>query len=91
MLSPQTQAARPTQVYPAGTMLRRAGGQDGQILPGLIMLMLAILAIGALSFRIGKAAVLRSNAQTASDAAALAGARSIRDQDRSGPYSWLPL
>jgi Putative Flp pilus-assembly TadE/G-like len=80
MLSPQTQAARPTQVYPAGTMLRRAGGQDGQILPGLIMLMLAILAIGALSFRIGKAAVLRSNAQTASDAAALAGARSIRDQ-----------
>jgi hypothetical protein len=80
MLSPQTQAARPTQVYPAGTMLRRAGGQDGQILPGLIMLMLAILAIGALSFRIGNAAVLRSNAQTASDAAALAGARSIRDQ-----------
>ena len=80
MLSPQTQAARPTQVYPAETMLRRAGGQDGQILPGLIMLMLAILAIGALSFRIGKAAVLRSNAQTASDAAALAGARSIRDQ-----------
>ncbi len=80
MLSPQTQAARPTQVYPAETMLRRARGQDGQILPGLIMLMLAILAIGALSFRIGKAAVLRSNAQTASDAAALAGARSIRDQ-----------
>ena len=33
-----------------------------------------------LSFRIGKAAVLRSNAQTAADAAALAGARSIRDQ-----------
>ena len=49
MLSPQTQAARPAQVYPAETMLRRAGGQDGQILPGLIMLMLAILAIGALS------------------------------------------
>jgi hypothetical protein len=80
MLSPRTQAARPTQVYPAETMLRRAGGQDGQILPGLIMLMLAILAIGALSFRIGNAAVLRSNAQTAADAAALAGARSIRDQ-----------
>jgi hypothetical protein len=80
MLSPQTQAARATPVYPAETMLGSARGQDGQILPGLIMLMLAILAIGALSFRIGKAAVLRSNAQTASDAAALAGARSIRDQ-----------
>ena len=44
------------------------------------MLMLAILALGMLTFRIGKAAVLRSDAQTAADAAALAGARSIRDQ-----------
>ena len=44
------------------------------------MLMLAILALGMLSFTIGKAAVLRSGAQTAADAAALAGARSIRDQ-----------
>ncbi len=58
-------------------MLRR---ENGQILPGLIMLMLAILALGMLTFRIGKAAVLRSDAQTAADAAALAGARSIRDQ-----------
>jgi hypothetical protein len=58
-------------------MLRR---ETGQILPGLIMLMLAILAIGMLTFRIGKAAVLRSGAQTAADAAALAGARSVRDQ-----------
>jgi hypothetical protein len=58
-------------------MLRR---ESGQILPGLIMLMLAILALGMLTFRIGKAAVLRSDAQTAADAAALAGARSIRDQ-----------
>ena len=49
------------------------------------MLMLAILALGMLTFRIGKAAVLRSGAQTAADAAALAGARSIRDQlDRAG-------
>src|SRR4051794_11608225 len=58
-------------------MLRR---ECGQILPGLLMLMLAILALGMLTFRIGKAAVLRSDAQTAADAAALAGARSIRDQ-----------
>ena len=58
-------------------MLRR---ETGQILPGLIMLMLAILAIGMLTFRIGKAAVLRSGAQTAADAAALAGAGSIKDQ-----------
>ena len=77
MLSPRTHARRPDRVYPARTMLRR---ENGQILPGLIMLMLAILGIGMLTFRIGRAAVLRSGAQTAADAAALAGARSIRDQ-----------
>ena len=77
MLSPRTHDLRPGRVYPAETMLRR---ETGQILPGLIMLMLAILALGMLTFRIGRAAVLRSGAQTAADAAALAGARSIRDQ-----------
>ena len=68
---------RANRVYAAGTMLRR---ETGQILPGLIMLMLAILALGMLTFEIGKAALLRSGAQTAADAAALAGARNIRDQ-----------
>src|SRR5687767_3314403 len=58
-------------------MLRR---DAGQILPGLVMLLLAIVALGVLAFQIGKAAVLRSGAQTAADAAALAGARNIRDQ-----------
>jgi hypothetical protein len=77
MLSPRAHALRANRVYPAGTMLRR---ETGQILPGLIMLMLAILALGMLTFEIGKAAVLRSGAQTAADAAALAGARNIRDQ-----------
>jgi hypothetical protein len=80
MLSPWTHARRPGRVYAAGTMLRRAGGETGQILPGLIMLMLAILAIGTLAFKVGKAAVLRSGAQTAADAAALAGAGNIKDQ-----------
>src|SRR3954469_16734057 len=77
MLSPWTHAERARREYPAATMLRR---ESGQILPGLIMLMLAILAIGVLAFRIGRAAVLLSAAQTAPAAAALAGARSIRDQ-----------
>lgn len=77
MLSPRTYAGRAGRGYAPRTMLRR---ESGQILPGLIMLMLAILALGMLTFRIGKAAVLRSDAQTAADAAALAGARSIRDQ-----------
>ena len=77
MLSPRTHALPPRRVYAPRTMLRR---ETGQILPGLVMLLLAILGIGVLSFRIGRAAVLRSSAQTAADAAALAGARSIRDQ-----------
>ena len=42
------------------------------------MLLLAILALGVIGFQIGKAAILRSQAQTAADAAALAGR--ARDQ-----------
>src|SRR5918996_6480110 len=56
------------------------GREDGQILPGLVMLLLAILALGILGFQIGKAAIQRSQAQTAADAAALAGAREIKRQ-----------
>ena len=59
---------------------RATGREDGQILPGLVMLMLAILALGIVGFQIGKAAILRSQAQTAADAAALAGAREIKRQ-----------
>jgi hypothetical protein len=54
--------------------------EDGQILPGLVILMLAIVGLGVLGFQIGKAAILRSEAQTAADAAALAGAREIKRQ-----------
>jgi hypothetical protein len=53
---------------------------DGQILPGLVVLMLAIVGLGILGFQIGRAAILRSEAQTAADAAALAGAREIKRQ-----------
>jgi Putative Flp pilus-assembly TadE/G-like len=55
-------------------------GQRGQILPGLLVVMLALLAVGVLMFQVGKAAVLRSGAQTAADAAALAGAEEIKRQ-----------
>ena len=57
-----------------------AAREDGQIVPGLVMLMLAILALAVMGFQIGKAAILRSQAQTAADAAALAGAREIKRQ-----------
>jgi hypothetical protein len=54
--------------------------EDGQILPGLVILLLAIIGLGIVGFQIGKAAILRSEAQTAADAAALAGAREIKRQ-----------
>ena len=56
------------------------GREDGQILPGLLVILLALLAVGVLMFQVGRAAVLKSDAQTAADAAALAGAREIRRQ-----------
>ena len=56
------------------------GGQDGQMLPVIAMLLVGILGLGVLAVQIGKATVLRSDAQTAADAAALAAAREIRDQ-----------
>ena len=55
-------------------------GERGQILPGLLVVLLAVLALGMLLFQVGKAAVLRSDAQTAADAAALAGANEIKRQ-----------
>jgi hypothetical protein len=58
-------------------MVRR---EEGQILPGLMLLLSAILALGIMAFSIGKASILRSEAQTAADAAALAAARNVRNQ-----------
>jgi hypothetical protein len=63
-----------------GYARRRMRREDGQILPGLVILLLAIVGLGVLGFQIGKAAILRSEAQTAADAAALAGAREIKRQ-----------
>src|SRR5687768_17357505 len=65
-----------------GTTVARAmrSGENGQILPGLVVVLLALLALGALMFQVGRAAVLRSDAQTAADAAALAGATEIKRQ-----------
>src|SRR5918998_3914670 len=66
----------PVRTYAAPTMRR----QDGQMLPLLIFVLLAAMWLGIAVFNVGRAAVLRSEAQTAADAAALAGARNIRQQ-----------
>jgi Putative Flp pilus-assembly TadE/G-like len=64
----------------AGTLPNVLAREDGQILPGLVMLMVVTLSLGVLFFQVGKASVLRSDAQNAADAAALAGAKEIQRQ-----------
>lgn len=54
--------------------------EDGQVFPLMLFLLLATIVGGWLLFEVGKASVLRSDAQTAADAAALAGTRNVRDQ-----------
>ena len=54
--------------------------QEGQILPLLIVILLGTLTLGLAAFGVGKAAVVRSDAQTAADAAALAAARNVKQQ-----------
>jgi putative Flp pilus-assembly TadE/G-like protein len=77
-LGPPAHAARPIRTYLSVPRMRE--GEQGQILPGLLVVMLALLAVGVLMFQVGKAAVLRADAQTAADAAALAGAEEIKRQ-----------
>src|SRR4051794_19044295 len=54
--------------------------EAGQMMPMIVLLLVGIVGLGVIAVQVGKATVLRSDAQTAADAAALAGARDIRDQ-----------
>ena len=54
--------------------------EEGQVLPALLVLFLALLAMGTVLFQLGTASTMRAQAQTAADAAALAGAREIERQ-----------
>jgi hypothetical protein len=58
-------------------MLRR---QDGQIIPGLVMIMIGLVVVGMLFFQVGRAAVFSTQAQTGADAVALAAAKNIKQQ-----------
>jgi Putative Flp pilus-assembly TadE/G-like len=57
-------------------------GDEGQILPVLLVAFVAILAVGLVLFQVGAATSIRAQAQTAVDSAALAGAKSS-DSPRS--------
>ena len=58
-------------------MLRR---QDGQIIPALVMMMLALVVVGMMFFQVGRAAIFSTEAQTAADAAALAAVKNVQQQ-----------
>ena len=54
--------------------------EDGQIMPILMVMLTSIVVVGVLLFQVARAGDQRARAQTAADAAALAGAREIRSQ-----------
>lgn len=58
-------------------ILRR---QEGQIVPALLVAMLALLTFGMVFFQVGRAAIFSTEAQTAADAAALAAVKDVRAQ-----------
>jgi hypothetical protein len=61
-------------------VLARLRRQDGQIIPALMVLMLALLAVGVMFFQVGRAAIFSTEAQTAADAAALGAAEEVKAQ-----------
>jgi hypothetical protein len=63
--------------YIARVLLRR---QEGQIIPGLVMILAAIVVVGMLFLQVGRAADFSSHAQAGADAAALAAARDVKRQ-----------
>jgi hypothetical protein len=54
--------------------------ESGQIIPLLFVVLVALMATGILLFQTGRAADLRAEAQTAADAAALAGGQTLEEQ-----------
>src|SRR5438094_520230 len=51
--------------------------EEGQVLPVLLLLVVALVAVGVALLPVGQAADMRAHAQTAADAAALAGAQDL--------------
>jgi hypothetical protein len=66
-----------TRGYIARVLLRR---QEGQIIPGLVMVMAALVVVGMLFLQVGRAADFSSHAQAGADAAALAAANNVKQQ-----------
>lgn len=71
-----TRGGRPWAIRSA----RHLRDEGGQILPALMVLFTAVLALGFMLFQAGHATELRANAQSAADASALAAAKGLREE-----------
>jgi hypothetical protein len=58
---------------------RHRGGEEGQIVPALLLAVVAILFFGLLFAQVGSAAEQKTQAQTATDSAAVASTHAVRD------------
>lgn len=67
-----------------GRSSRAGGREEGQVLPLLLTAVIAIVAMTMLIMQVGRAGLLRTQSQTAADAAALAAMEAIRDDWRAG-------
>lgn len=63
---------------------RESRGEEGQVIPLLLTAIIAIVALTMLIMQVGRAGLLRTQSQTAADAAALAAMEAIRDDWRAG-------
>lgn len=59
---------------------RRRDGEDGQIVPPLLVILLTSLLLGFMMLQVGLASGFKGRAQTAADAGALAGAINVKAQ-----------
>lgn len=58
----------------------RGGGENGQVVPPLLVILLACLALGFMMLPLGLASDYKGRSQTAADAGALAGALNVKAQ-----------
>ncbi|MBW3654132.1 MAG: hypothetical protein KY433_11240, partial [Actinobacteria bacterium] len=70
----------PRQERRSTAIRARLRAEDGQIMPVLMVTLIALVLVGTLLFQVARGSDQRARAQTAADAAALAGAREIRSQ-----------
>jgi transglycosylase-like protein/putative Flp pilus-assembly TadE/G-like protein len=72
------------------TAARRLRAEDGQYLPFFGAVLLALVVLAFTLFQVGAASALKSRAQTAADAAALAGEVEVKNEILAAGFEGLP-